>query len=305
MKTKYVNSLFLFIFIILLFPCYSSGIELKLDSDKLYDFSLKAYNSGEFEEASSSLYSFTQFFPGDKRVEKAMILRGYSLFSAGKYKEASSVFRIVFENNSSGREAVLTSGLMISTCFLATGDKASAIAFMENWYASLALNDPVRDRVRYETGWLYLANDDRSSAEKRFSEIKTDIKSSGVFKTEEIVSELTQVPGFEKNPVLAGCLSVVPGGGFAYLGRYSDAFAALIVDSALGIAAWQSFDKDLPALGGIISFVGAGFYLGGIYGSVSAAQKMNKKNRATFYDSLKTRLYVGRDGLGAVLSVDY
>lgn len=301
MKTRYVNSLFLFIFIILLFPCHASGIELKLDSDKLFDFAFKAYKSGEFEEASSSFYSFTQFFPGDKRVEQAMILRGYSLFLSGKYKDASSVFRIVFEKNSSGREAVMTSGLMISTCFLATGDRASAIAFMENWYASLALDDPARDRVRYETGWLYLANDDRSSAEKRF----TEIKASGALKTDEIVSELAQVSGFEKNPLLAGCLSVVPGGGFAYLGRYSDAFAALMVDSALGIAAWQSFDKELPALGGIISFVGAGFYLGGIYGSVSAAQKMNRKNRASFYDSLKTRLYVGHDGLGAVLSVDY
>lgn len=81
------------------------------------------------------------------------------------------------------------------------------------------------------------------------------------------------MPG--KNPVLAGLFSVVPGGGFLYTGRIRDAAAAFFLNAGLGLAAWKAFEQDNPALGGVISFVGAGFYSGSIYGSVSAAHKFN------------------------------
>lgn len=47
------------------------------------------------------------------------------------------------------------------------------------------------------------------------------------------------------------------------------------LNAGLGLAAWKAFEQDNPALGGVISFVGAGFYSGSIYGSVSAAHKFN------------------------------
>jgi hypothetical protein len=79
----------------------------------------------------------------------------------------------------------------------------------------------------------------------------------------------------QKDPVLAGIFALVPGGGFLYTGRFRDALTAFGLNAGLIWAAYTAFDHDNPALGGVISFVEAGFYTGGIYGSVSAAHKHN------------------------------
>lgn len=300
MKTRFID------FSVLLFLLFFNtqaiaGITITLDSDRLYDYALKSYRAGDFPESASAFHSFGHFFPGDKRAGEALVLRGFSLYSIKKYQEAASAFRSVFDSGKYGAKVLNTAGLMTAQSLSASGDRPSAIAFMENWALSAGNDNPFLDRIKYETAWLYLSNDDRQTAEKRFLSVKAAFE----YKISEIQKELEKVPDLEKSPGLAGTLAVVPGGGFAYLGRYSDAFAALVVNSALGIAAWQSFDKEMPALGGIISFVGAGFYLGGIYGSVSAARKMNRKNRAAFYESLKTGFYVSEHGAGIGMSVDF
>lgn len=301
MKTRFIDFLVLLVLLFSLDGTVMAGTVLTLDSDRLYDYAFKSYKSGEFSESASSFHSFIHFFPEDIRVEKALVLRGFSLFSLKKYAEAEVVFRTIFNSKEYGKEARNISGLMIASCFDASKERSSAITFMENWAASEGGSDPFLDRIKYETFWLYLSNDDRNTAEKRISEIKE----MPLYRAVELKEELEKVPEFEKSPTMAGCLAVIPGGGFAYLGRYSDAFAAFVVNSALGAAAWQSFDNDMSALGGIISFVGAGFYLGGVYGSVSAAEKMNKRNRAAFYDSLRTRLYVKDNGIGVGFSIGF
>lgn len=301
MKTKSVSLIIFWLLIFFLNSGANAGTTVTLDADRLYDYAVKSYKGGDFSESASAFHSFLSFFSEDKRAGDALVLRGFCLFALKRYPEASSAFKKAFDSPSYGEKIRNTSGLMIASCFEASGDRPSAMAFMENWASSVSADDKFKERIKYETAWLYLSNDDRQTAEKRFSEIR----SSYDFKIPELQDELKKVPSFEKNPTLAGCLAVIPGGGFAYLGRYSDAFAALVVDTTLGLAAWQSFDKDIPALGGIISFVGVGFYLGGVYGSVSAAQKMNRKNRTLFYESLKTRLYVKDNGIGAGFSVDF
>lgn len=301
MKTRSVSYLVFLFLIFFLSSVANAGTIVTLDADRLYAYAVKSYKSGDFSESASAFHSFFSFFSDDKRAGEVLVLRGFSLFALKRYTEASLSFRKAFESPLYGEKVRNTSGLMIASCHEASGDRSSAIAFMENWASSVPDNDKFKPRIKYETAWLYLSNDDRHTAEKRFSEIR----SSFDFKIPELQDELEKVPSFEKNPTLAGCLAVIPGGGFAYLGRYSDAFAALIVDSALGLSAWECFDKDIPALGGIISFVGVGFYLGGVYGSVSAAQKMNRKNRASFYESMKTRLYVKENGIGTGFSVDF
>jgi len=301
MKTRSVSYIIFSLMIFILHSVANADTTVTLDADRLYDYAVKSYKNGDFSESASAFHSFLSFFSDDKRTGNALVLRGFCLYSLKKYPEAASAFNKVFDSPLYGASSRNTSGLMIASCYEASGDRPSAIKFMENWAAAVSPDDKFKERIKYETAWFYLSNDDIQTAEKRFSEIR----SSFDYRTIELQEELKQVPSFEKNPTLAGCLAVIPGGGFAYLGRYSDAFAALLVDTALGMAAWECFDKEIPALGGIISFVGAGFYLGGVYGSVSAAQKMNRKNRASFYESMKARLYVKDNGIGAGLSVDF
>lgn len=279
----------------------AAGSILAVDSDRLFEYALKSFKNADYPEAASSFHSFDHFFSEDPRSEKACVLRGFSLFYSKRYSDSAEAFRRIFDSKACGREARNISGLMLAACHDALKDRPSAIAFTENWAASLGPEDPFLDRVRYEAFWLYLSDDNIKAAEKSIAEIKAVPE----FRIPELREEMSRVRQFEKSPGIAGTLAVIPGGGFAYLGRYSDAFAALVVNSALGAAAWQSFDKDMPALGGIISFVGVGFYLGGIYGSVSATEKMNRRSRASLFDSMRTRLYVREKNLGAVFSVDF
>jgi hypothetical protein len=52
-------------------------------------------------------------------------------------------------------------------------------------------------------------------------------------------------------------------------------------------AAYESFDQDLNALGGLLSFVGLGFYASNIYGAVSGAHKYNLRHKQRYADQLR------------------
>ena len=58
---------------------------------------------------------------------------------------------------------------------------------------------------------------------------------------------------------------------------------------ALIYAAYDSFDDDNNALGGLLAFVGFGFYAGNIYGGVNSAHKYNRSKTSSFIDKLKVQ----------------
>ena len=55
-------------------------------------------------------------------------------------------------------------------------------------------------------------------------------------------------------------------------------------DAGLMLAAYTAFEDGNTARGAVVSFVGAGFYSGSIYGSVSAAHKYNHAQRRQILD---------------------
>ena len=52
-------------------------------------------------------------------------------------------------------------------------------------------------------------------------------------------------------------------------------------------AAYEAFDHDLDAIGGIITFFELGFYSGNIYSAVSSAHKYNRDEKSRFLNYLK------------------
>jgi hypothetical protein len=119
----------------------------------------------------------------------------------------------------------------------------------------------------------------------------------------EIVKEARKSQ--QKDPVLAGIFSLVPGGGFLYTARFQDALAAFVLNAGLIWAAYTAFENDNPALGGVISFVEAGFYSGGIYGSVAAAHKYNHARKVEILNrefSFRAGISPGTPGIMLSLS---
>jgi hypothetical protein len=157
----------------------------------------------------------------------------------------------------------------------------------------------VKDLAKYELGWISL---ERPSHTEEYSD---NIKKAGTyfgkisqkgrkeFKIEPLLSELKKHPTItKKNPLIAGGLSILPGAGQLYCERYQDSIIAFLLNAGLGIAAYESFDDKNYALGGLISFVGLGFYAGNIYGAVSSAHKYNKESNQNFIKELKGKIKI-------------
>jgi hypothetical protein len=132
----------------------------------------------------------------------------------------------------------------------------------------------------------------------------------------EKLEEADEIP--EKIPGLAGTLSLIPGAGYLYLGRYRDAATAFLLNAALIGATWEAFDNGNEILGGLLGVVEAGFYSGNIYGSVSSAHKYNRDQVQEFIDGLGSlamgkkrhsstgiQAFARRDRVGVMLRLRY
>jgi hypothetical protein len=83
-----------------------------------------------------------------------------------------------------------------------------------------------------------------------------------------------------KSPALAACMSgIIPGSGKWYAGERKDAVIGFISIGMLAYQAFRGFKKDgtSSVYGWISAGLGAGFYLGNIYGSARSAKRYNQR----------------------------
>jgi len=153
-----------------------------------------------------------------------------------------------------------------------------------------------KDHAYYELGWIWLSQPSyRLSVEENEKHATSYFKKVSAegydeLKIAELENELQKYEALsQKKPVIAGSLSIVPGLGQLYCERYQDSVTAFLLNAAFGIAAFEAFDHENYALGGLISTVGFGFYAGNIYGAVSSAHKYNRNQRANFIELLKQK----------------
>ncbi len=85
----------------------------------------------------------------------------------------------------------------------------------------------------------------------------------------------TQLPR-QKSPELAATLAIMPGAGYAYADHWGTAISALLVVSALGFGTWSAIDAGHEGLAALSGFATVGFYLGNMYGSWNAVQRINE-----------------------------
>jgi hypothetical protein len=151
---------------------------------------------------------------------------------------------------------------------------------------ALAQVQAVKDRAYYNIGWIHLNFANWESAVSSFG--KMSPAGQQQYRVDELnhaLSMTSMIP--TKSPTLAGALSFVPGAGQLYCHRYEDAFIAFAVNIGLIWAAYDAFDNKQYGLGGLLSFVGLGFYAGNIYGAVNDAHKYNHQQTQQFVDQLK------------------
>lgn len=280
----------------------SSGLVISADMQFAYAESL--YLKEDYPAAEFEFKRFSHFFSTDSRQTEAAFKTGMALFFQERLHDSARQFNDLIENSGTGEgfdfdladPFVLEAFFMQSRAFMRMDNFGYARVVLQNLL--MMTDDPfLRNRAFLALARLHI----QASLKEGIDELdqamacleKMDDVSGGRIRKPvpekenqdfnqlesekhaliELVKDVRKSP--QKNPVLAGIFSLVPGGGFLYTGRFQDAMAAFGLNAGLIWAACTAFEDDNPALGGVISFVGAGFYTGGIYGSVAAAHKYN------------------------------
>lgn len=290
---------------------------LQLDPDRQYAFAQSLYDSQRFTRAAAEFERFVFLFPGDSRVSDARFNVANAYFTAGQYQEAIAACNSAIEKatgtQNSDRDPDLDTGrdtgrvyLLLSRCQIKSNNVDQALITLHNLL--FTTQEPgIRDDARYLGAWIFIETAQWPQARvwlQAISPQNRDRYSIGML-TSALASTDT-IP--RKNPRLAGLLSVLPGGGQLYTGRYQDALISFLLNTLTFWAAYEAFDEDQPVLGGLLGMVGINFYTGNIYSAINSAHKYNRRTTKTFIEGLKrrasVRLIKGPDNNGGGVLVD-
>jgi tetratricopeptide (TPR) repeat protein len=289
-------------------PMVADADQRTIDADSQYAFAQSRLDVGAFDEAIAEFNRFVYFFPADHRVPRALFQTGMAHFRAGRYSAAAAVF-----DRQTGGDADSPLGsdafFMLSRAHARQGMIEQAMVDLYNLMV-VSTKKAVLDRARYELGWLHVEQGRWNDAGQAFDRITPDNRDR--FRVDDLKAALVRSDTIAvKNPTTAGMLSIVPGGGQLYCKRYQDAMTAFLINAGLIWAAWEAFDNEQYALGGVISFVEFGFYAGNIYGAVSGAHKYNRDRISEFRESLYRHRQISfslapaPDGATLCLTVDF
>jgi tetratricopeptide (TPR) repeat protein len=255
-----------------------------ISPDKQFDFAEYYFSKKDYLMAVGEYKRFIYFFPGDERVETAMYRIGMSYYLGRHFKKAVDSFKALIDRYVD-TDLSIKSYFMISEAHIKLNSFGLAIINLNN-LITLTDDEDVRDGAYYRLGWIYIETASWENARLYFSRISTKNKTK--YRLERLTTELNKEKSIpKKDPGLAGFLSIMPGAGYLYCERYQDALIAFLLNGGLICAAYESFDDNNNALGGVIAFVEFGFYAANIYGAVTSAHKYNRKQTGQFIEKLK------------------
>jgi tetratricopeptide (TPR) repeat protein len=272
--------------ICLLPVCSYSDSTVLLDSDRQFQFAENLFQRGEYYRAIGEYERFINFFPESEDVVLARYRIGTAYLKGERYEDAIEAFALVTRQYPESAYAD-QSYLRMGEAYAQIELYDDAITNLEKMVA-MTSDQKVKDEAHYQCGWAYLKQESWDDAEACFNKISPENRAR--FRIDDLLRELDKREDLKrKNPTTAGLLAIVPGAGHVYCERYRDALVAFLVNGALILAAWESFDNELYALGGLIAVVEIGFYSGNIYSAVGSAHKYNREEKNRFLKYLEER----------------
>ena len=282
MRIKSCSSLFVFLFLLSIHS-YAAP-KVALDPEGMFQFAEHYFQKGEYYRAIGEYERFMYFFPDSEKVELARYRIGLSYLKGERYQEAIQAFDALIEEYQN-TEYALRSYLRISETYVLLKSYDMALTSLRN-LTTVATDQEIRDGAYYQMGWVYLEMGMWEKARGCFEKISSENRER--YNLEQLSIELKEkTPIKTKNPTVAGLLAIMPGAGHLYCERKRDAFVSFLLNGVMIYAAYESFDNDLEALGGIIALFELGFYAGNIYSAVGSAHKYNRDERNRFLQYLK------------------
>jgi TolA-binding protein len=305
--SKRSGLLFILILLSLFRPATLYSAQLLIDSEKQFQYALDTMQEGDYIRAVTEFERFIHFFPKDKRVPRARYLIGLCYMKAKSYESSRAAFEAVLK----GHRAEALGGnalLSIGETYYQQGFPAEAERYFKKVIESYP-QPSLTNAARYRLGWTHLQAERWQEASRVFKGVE---ENSPLYPSAQDLA-LKSLMGEElsfKDPAVAGALAIIPGLGHVYTNRYKDALISFLLNGLLIWATVEAFNESHEVLGGILGFVGLGFYSGNIYSAVSSAHKYNLKAKEDFRqglpDSFNLNLLMSRDGhLGLALSVRF
>jgi len=287
MSIKLGTSLFFFLF---LFSIHSHAApEIALDPERQFQFAEHYFQKAEYYRAIGEYERFIYFFPDSDKVELARYRIGLSFLKGERYQEAIQAFDALIEEYQNTGYA-LKSYIRASEAYVLLKSYDMALTGLRN-LITVAPDQEVRDEAYYKEGWVYLEMGMWEKARGCFEKISPQNRER--YNLEQLSIELKKkTPIKRKNPYTAGLLAIIPGAGHLYCERKRDAFVSFLLNGVMIYAAYEAFDNDLDALGGVIALFELGFYSGNIYSAVSSAHKYNRDERNRFLKYLKENVRI-------------
>lgn len=264
---------------------------LVIDADKQFAFADSLLAEGTYSSAAEEFRRFLFFFPEDPRNQVAHLKIGFARFRLHDYAAALQALSFL-EQSEEVTEPVIEAFLLAARCRMRRGDPAGAVRGLENLHF-IAEDETTRALATAEIGWILAETGKIDDARRRFESI--DPARQDTFRVPQTTAGLRRLETLpKKSPLGAGIMSaVIPGSGYLYVNRKQDALISFTLCALFATAAVESFNEDLNALGGILSFTALGFYSGNIYGSAAAAEKHNRRRRQNFLENLKQSISAG------------
>ncbi len=291
----------------LLLPTNLFSAQILIDSEKQFQYALETMRKGEYVRAVTEFERFIHFFPKDKRVPRARYLIGLCYLKAKSYESSRAAFETVYKRHRAealGGNALL----LIGETYYQQGLPGEAGRYFKKVIDAYPQSS-LANAARYRLGWTRLQAERWREASKVFKGVE---EKSPLYPSAKELA-LSCLKGEElsfKEPAAAGALALIPGLGHVYTNRYKDALISFLLNGLLIWATVEAFNEGHEVLGGILGFVGLGFYSGNIYSAISSAHKYNVKVKEDFRRGLPDRfnlnLLMSREGhVGLALSVRF
>jgi len=287
-------------------PVLSS--QIIINSEEQFQFARQYLEKGEYLRAAWEFERFIHFFPADEEVPKAHYLIGWCYLKGKEYESARKVLENVHKTHSGTPLAGKALFLMGESYYL-QGVSGEA----ERYFRMVVENYPLeelKNAAFYRLGWSRMREDRWQEASEAFKMVED--KSPLYVNSQDLSDKSLKGKTLpHKDPTSAGILAaILPGLGHAYAERYRDGIVAFLLNGLFIWAAVESFDRDHDVLGGILTFLEAGWYSGNIYSAVNGAHKYNRKIRNDYRkglpDQLDLNLFTTREGhLGLSLKFDF
>jgi tetratricopeptide (TPR) repeat protein len=254
-------------------------------ADRTVAFGDYLFRQGDYYRAITEYERFLFLASDDPRRNPVRLKIGAAYYRGEKWEAAGRQFqelRAKAGNTESGRQA----GLYLSAIALRQKDYGRALNYMEEFIAAHPA-DPRRDAVMTELILTHLRRQEAADA-GRLLEAEIKAGETGVKVTAADLDEWRDRS--QKSPRLAGALSaVLPGAGQGYVGRWSDATLAFVVNGVFIWGTVAAFDRDEDVAGSFLLAMEATWYFGNIYNAVNGAQKVNRATDERFFDTVKIR----------------